>query len=744
MDSTAPVQSRIDLAVTGMTCAACAARIEKVLNRVPGVQANVNFATETARVDYAPDAATTEALIHAVEKAGYGAHVKNEKSRDTELKEHADAYRREWRRFVIAAMLTAPFVAQMAAMLVGKHDWLPPWLQFVLATPVQFWIGKRFYVGAWHALRGGGANMDVLIALGTSMAYLFSVVVLFGGLQQHLYFEASAMVITLVLLGKLLEMRARAKASSAIEELMRLQPKTATVERDGQRIEINVADLRLDDVFIVRPGDSVPVDGNVLDGDSSVDESLLTGESLPAAKRAGSRVFAGTLNQQGLMRCVATGVGAQTALAAIVRLVEEAQGSKAPIQRLADVISGIFVPVVVVIALMTLAGWWLFAGNFAAGLINAVAVLVIACPCALGLATPTAIMVGSGKGARAGVLIRNAAALEQAGKLTTLIVDKTGTLTQGKPALTDVLALNGAAETQVLAIAASLEQGSRHPLAQAVTAHAREHGITLQTIADFQSVAGKGVTANIAGEPAALGSPAFARELGLALPEADIAQLQRAGKTVVFVAHCGKVHGLIAIADRLRPSTPAAIRELQALGVTPLMLTGDNALTAEAIAREAGVAHWQAGLMPQDKASEVQRLRAGGQTVGMAGDGINDAPALAAADVSFAIGAGADVAIQAADITLMRDDLVSVADAISLSRATLAKIKQNLFSAFFYNVLGMPLAAVGMLNPIIAGAAMALSSVSVVSNALLLKRWKPLNAGRQELGVERNLNTGAL
>ena len=724
--------SHVDLAVTGMTCAACAARIEKVLNRVPGVSASVNFAAETARVDYAPASATPASLIGAVEKAGYGAYLKNTRSHEDELRQHADAYRALWQRFVIAAVLTAPFVLQMFGMLIGKHDLLPLSLQFALATPVQLWIGSRFYVGAWHALRGGGANMDVLVALGTSMAYLYSTVVFMLALPHHVYFEASATVITLVLLGKVLELRARAKASSAIEALLRLTPKTATLERDGQRVEVDVADLQLRDIFIVRPGDSMPVDGDVLDGESAVDESLLTGESLPAAKRPGARVYAGTINQHGLLRCVATGVGQQTALAAIVRLVEDAQGSKAPIQRLADAISGIFVPVVLVIAVATLLGWWWIGGDFTSGMINAVAVLVIACPCALGLATPTAIMVGSGMGARAGVLIRNAAALETAGKLTTLVLDKTGTLTEGKPVVTDVLALNGASREQVLAIAAALEQGSKHPLAQAVVAHALAQDITLAALSDFRSLAGMGLQARIDGADAALGSPAFAQQLGLALPDSEVAALHQSAKTVIFVARAGRTLGVIAIADRLRPSTPAAIRALLALHVTPVMLSGDNALTAAAIAAAAGIKAWQAGMLPQDKASRVQTLQndngSGGQIVGMVGDGVNDAPALAVADVSFAIGAGADVAIQAADITLMRDDLMSVVDAIRLSRATLRKIRQNLFFAFFYNALGIPLAAFGFLNPIIAGAAMALSSVSVVSNALLLKRWKTVKA----------------
>ena len=720
-------QPHIDLAITGMTCAACAARVEKVLNRLPGVNASVNFATETARVDTTSAGVAYDALIRAVKKAGYGVQLKSAQSRDDVKRQHLEAYRGEWHRLVIAALLTLPFLAQMIGMLTGAaHDLLALWLQFALATPVQFWIGKRFYIGAWRSLRGGGANMDVLIALGTSMAYGYSVAVMVWALPHHIYFEASTTVITLVLLGKVLELRARARASSAIEELMRLQPKTATVERNGERVEINVADMQPGNIFLVRPGDSVPVDGDVLDGESAVDESLLTGESLPSTKRSGARVYAGTINQQGLLRCVATGIGQQTALAAIVRLVEDAQGSKAPIQRLADVISGVFVPVVIAIAVVTWLAWWLIGGELTAATINAVAVLVIACPCALGLATPTAIMVGSGMGARAGVLIRNAAALETAGGINTLVVDKTGTLTAGKPMVTDVVAVNNASRDEVLAVAAALEQGSKHPLAQAVVMHARQRSITLDTVTDFQSISGKGIQASIGGTLAALGSPAFAAELGLALPDAEITALQRSGKTVIFVARAQRLLGVIGIADRLRPTTPDAIRELAALGVTPIMLTGDNALTGAAIAREAGITQWRAGMLPHDKASHVQTLRNEGKKVGMAGDGVNDAPALASADVSFAIGAGADVAIQTADITLMRNDLMSVVDAIRLSRATLQKIRQNLFFAFFYNALGIPLAALGMLNPVIAGAAMALSSVSVVGNALLLKRWRPV------------------
>jgi len=721
----APERS-VELAIEGMTCAACAARIEKVLNRLPGVTASVNFAAEKAQVRYAPGAADLDRIYTAVRKAGYAAHAIDAARRSEDQARHAAAYRAELVRFWISAALTLPFVVQMVAMFIGQaHDILPPWLQLALATPVQFWIGWRFYTGAWNALRGGGANMDVLVALGTTMAYTYSAVVVALGLPLHVYFEASAAIITLVLMGKLLEIRARSRASAAIEELIKLQPRTARVRREGAVQEIPVTQMRVGDVFVVRPGESIPVDGVVLEGESSVNESMLTGESLPVAKAAGGRVFAATLNDDGLLECRATGVGADTALAAIIRLVEAAQGSKAPIQRLADRVSGVFVPVVVAIALVTLVGAWWVTGDGATALIHAVAVLVIACPCALGLATPTAIMVGSGAGARAGALIRNAAALEHAGRIDTLIVDKTGTLTSGKPSVTDVVALGDAAETDVLRIAASLEHGSEHPLARAILQHADAAGVEAQPVSAFRAVAGRGVRALVGGREAALGTPRLMAELGVELGDARLGNLQQQGRTVTVVALEGRAIGLIAIADRVRPTSRAAVSALHAMDIEVSMLTGDNPSTAAAIAREVGIATYAAEVLPEAKAERVAALKRAGRSVGMVGDGVNDAPALAAADVSFAIGAGSDVAINAADITLMRDDLMSVVDAISLSRATLRKIRQNLFFAFFYNVLGIPLAAFGLLNPVIAGAAMALSSVSVVTNSLLLKRWKP-------------------
>ncbi|PWB39299.1 MAG: copper-translocating P-type ATPase [Rhodocyclales bacterium] len=721
-----PPQS-LDLAISGMTCAACATRIETVLNKLPGVEANVNFASEKANIRYVLGQADAAALIAAVRRAGYDARESGLDTRAAEKERKAAAYRAELKRFWISVVLTLPLVAQMGAMFSGEHaDLLPRWLQLALATPVQFWIGWRFYVGAYHALRGGAGNMDVLVALGTSMAWAFSAVVTVADLHHHhVYFEASAAVITLVLMGKLLEARAKAKTSAAIEALIRLQPQTARVLRDGKLVEVPVASLNPGDVFVVRPGESVPVDGEVAEGASSVNEAMLTGESLPVAKQAGEKVFAATVNGEGMLTCRATGVGSHTLLAGIIRMVEQAQGSKAPVQRLADRISAVFVPVVTAIALVAFAGWWLFTGDFTNALVNAVAVLVIACPCALGLATPTAIMVGTGRGAASGILVKNAEALELAKNVEVLAVDKTGTLTQGKPEVTDVAPAGGVAETELLRIAASLEQGATHPLAEAIVARARGQGMALAQPGELRAVPGKGLTAALDGEDYALGSPAFLAERGVAVPEALLAPLANGGKSVVAVSRGLTFLGLIGVADRLRPSSRAAVARLKAQGIEVVMLTGDNPATAAAIAREAGIDRFEAEVLPQDKAAAIARLKSGGKRVGMVGDGINDAPALAAADVSFAIGGGSDVALEAADVTLMRSDLLSVADAIDLSRATLSKIRQNLFFAFIYNVLGIPLAAMGMLNPVIAGAAMALSSVSVVSNSLLLRRWQP-------------------
>ncbi|MEO8135329.1 MAG: heavy metal translocating P-type ATPase, partial [Betaproteobacteria bacterium] len=677
MNATAAVAAeRIELGLTGMTCAACAARIEKNLNRVPGVQAAVNFATETASVGYDPALTGPDQLLAAVTRAGYGATIR----RDPEADRQRDQMRRAAefaalkREFIVSALLTAPLLAQMVPMLAqmmpmsggggwwsGIHaDWLPRWVQLLLATPVQFWIGRRFYVGGWQALRGGGANMDVLVALGTTMAYAFSAAVtLLGRGEQHVYFEAGAAVITLVLLGKLVEARAKAGTSAALEGLLRLQPNTAHLLRDGQTIDVPLEAVVAGDRFVVRAGESIPVDGIVRDGSSTVDESMLTGESRAVAKAVGATVYAGTLNQDGFITCVATGVGGGTLLAGIVRLVGEAQGSKAPIQRLADRVSGVFVPVVVLIAAMTFVATWVLAGDATQALVHAVAVLIIACPCALGLATPTAIMVGTGRGAQAGILIRNASALEQAARLQTLIVDKTGTLTEGRPAITDVIALGDASRADVLRAAASLEQGSAHPLAKAVLAAARAEGIAPGSIADFLAVPGKGASARIGTDATLtmLGSLAYLAEHGAAITPETCAPLQKEGKTIVGVAAGGRVLGVIALADAIRPTSAEAVRRLAAAGIEVVMLTGDGAATAQAVARAVGIAAFQSGVLPAAKAEAVRALTAKGVVTGMVGDGVNDAPALAAADVSFALGAGADIAIEASDITLIRNDL---------------------------------------------------------------------------------------
>tara|TARA_R110001583_G_scaffold90145_1_gene231932 strand:+ start:30936 stop:33170 length:2235 start_codon:yes stop_codon:yes gene_type:complete len=728
----ASASATLELAISGMTCAACSTRLEKVLNRLPGVEATVNLATERAVLHFEPGALTLDAAKAAVERAGFGASEAATIVREEARAKQKAAWDVELRHFWIAAALTLPLALQMPAMFglwpggEVQHDLVPRWLQLLLATPVQFWLGARFYRGAWASLRGGGANMDVLVALGTSMAYFYSLVVTLAGRHDlHVYFEASAMIITLILLGKLLEARAKARTTAALDALLRLQPKMARIERDGVLIEVPVESLSPGAVFVLRPGDAVPVDGVVEEGNSALNEAMLTGESLPVDKQPGDKVFAATVNGDAVLRCRATGVGASTLLAGIIRLVEQAQGSKAPVQRLADRIAAVFVPVVVAIASLTFAAWWLWSGDFQLALINAVAVLVIACPCALGLATPTAIMVGTGQGARAGMLVKNAEALELAERLTVLAVDKTGTVTEGKPAVTDVVPAGDWTRSTLLSAAAALEQSSAHPIAAAVCEAAHTEGLALARTVDVLATAGKGVEGRVGDQLVMLGAPAFLVAQGVSVPDADSAPLAAEGKTLVAVAIDGMYAGVIAVADRVRSDSAGAVERLQRNGVKVVMLTGDHPATAKAIAEQTGIAEWRAGVLPADKAAAVNALRASGERVGMAGDGINDAPALAAADVSFAIGVGADVAVEAADITLVRNSLHGVADAIDLSRATLSKIRQNLFFAFVYNVLGIPLAAMGMLNPVVAGAAMAMSSVSVVSNSLLLKRWKP-------------------
>lgn len=712
----------------GMTCAACATRIEKALNALPSVTATVNFATEQARISH-PPTISSDNLIEAVRKTGYGAQVMRDDQQGIDRIETERLWRQEWIVFAIAAALTAPFLIQMVAMLVSDgHEILPRWFQWLLATPVQFWAGKRFYLGAWKSLRGGSANMDVLIALGTSMAYFSSAVITLFSLNEHVYFEASAAIISLVLLGKLLEARAKRKTSAAIEALSKLQPKTARVLRGGQLSEIPIEDMKIDDIYVVRAGESVPVDGEVIEGESSVDESLLTGESMPVSKTASSQVYAGTGNQNGQLRCRATGIGHDTQLAAITRLVAQAQGSKAPIQRLADKISGVFVPIVVVISALTFVLTWGFSGELGTAMINAVAVLVIACPCALGLATPTAIMVGIGRGAQSGILIRNAAALEQAEHLKTIILDKTGTLTEGKPAVTEILPGDGMNADRLIYIASTLEQGSHHPLGKAILNKANELAITAGNLSEFEAHTGEGIAGNVDGEKYLLVSPDAAQRRNIDVPPtaaATIASLQTTGKTVVVLSNGRTSLGIIAIADKLRTTSISAVEQMKSQGLHVVMLTGDNPITAGTIAKEVNVSEFIAEVKPAGKAAEVDRRRNETGHVGMVGDGVNDAPALAAADVSFAMGGGSDIAAETADITLMSSDLHSVSDAIDLSRATLRKIRQNLFFAFIYNVLGIPAAALGFLNPVVAGAAMAMSSVSVLSNSLLLRRWRP-------------------
>ena len=707
----------VELALHGMTCAACANRIEKVLNRLPDVQASVNFASETASIGYTPGLAEIDDLLAAVAKAGYRA----EPLLSDTPPPAPDGEWRDWAILLGAVLLTLPLVAQMVGMFAGSHAWMVPngW-QWLLATPVQFVAGRRFYSGAYKALRGGGANMDVLVALGTSVAYGYSVwVTLAGG--GHVYFEASATVITLVLLGKQLESRAKRKTLEAIEALAKLQPKTAWIERDGALVEVPSASLQRGDVFVVKPGEAFPTDGEVIDGHSSANEAALTGESLPQTKQPGDAVFAATVNNERLLRCRATQPAASTQFAAIMRLTREAQGSKAPIQQLADRISAVFVPVVSLIALATFLIWWLALGQLESGIVNAVAVLVIACPCALGLATPTAVIVGSGLAAKNGILIRNATALELAGKLDVLAFDKTGTLTVGEPQLTETR--HYADATQANALGLALAAASSHPLAQAISQRLGSDGVIAATLAQIENIPGKGMLGHGDAGEVRLGAPDWLQASGVVFDAAELQHWYQAGQTVSGLALGSQLLCWYVLADQLRPDAAAAIAALQQQGIQPMMLTGDHTQAAQAIAAAVKLADFQAQQKPQDKAEWIGRQRAAGRIAGMVGDGVNDAPALAAADVSFAIGSGSDSAIATADVTIKQPRLLALVNAIALSRATLAKIRQNLFFAFIYNILGIPLAALGLLNPVLAGAAMALSSVSVVSNSLLLRKW---------------------
>ena len=727
------------LRVEDMTCASCVGRVEKALLKVPGVTAvSVNLATERATVERLASVPVS-ALVAAVGKAGYAAH-----DASVPVKARAAARLPDWWPVALAAMLTVPLVAPMLLQWLGIAWMLGGWAQLALATPVQFGLGWRFYRAGWKAVRAGAGNMDLLVALGTSAAYGLSVYLLWqhaGQGMPHLYFEASAAVITLVLLGKWLEGRAKRQTADAIRALNALRPATARVQRDGVELEVPVEQVQRGDLVNVRPGERVAVDGEVVAGRSHIDESLITGESMPVAKTVGSRVTGGAINADGVLTVRTLAVGAETTLARIIRMVESAQAAKAPIQRIVDRVSAVFVPVVLVIALLTLGGWLLAGSGWEPAIINAVSVLVIACPCALGLATPTAIMVGTGVAARHGILIKDAEALEVAHAVTTVVFDKTGTLTEGRPALVAVRAAEGQTQDDVLRLAATLQQSSDHPLAHAVMARWREaqdpaalpathEARALPVTHEARALPGRGVEATIDGHQVALGSSRLLREWGAdAGPlAAEAERLERQGRSVSWLLRrsgaAAAPLGLLAFGDAVKPAAREAVARLRALGLRTMMLTGDNAGSAAAVAAELGIGEFRAEVLPGDKAAVVQESRTRGAVVAMVGDGINDAPALAAADVGIALSTGTDVAMETAGITLMRGDPRLVADALDVSRRTVATIHRGLFWAFAYNVVGIPLAAAGLLDPVIAGAAMAFSSVSVVGNALLLRRWR--------------------
>lgn len=742
------ITSELTLSLVGMTCATCAGTIEQALQRVEGViSASVNFAAEKAMIHYNPEVATVARLKKAVADAGYQARVSDASAQDSE----GEARERESRKLKFLVMFSfffaiPTFILSFVSPLETSAN---NWVLLALATPVQLFVGRIFYIGTYRAFRNRRANMDTLIAMGTSAAYIYSLFVIASPdtFTGHVYFDTAALIISLILLGRYLEARAKGKTSQAIKKLMGLQPKTANIIVDGREVEVPIEDVEVGNIVAVRPGEKIPVDGIVVEGTSAVDESMLTGESMPNEKSEGDQVTGATINKNGFIKFRATKVGKDTALAQIIRLVEQAQGSKAPIQRLADTVSGVFVPIVIGIAIVTLLAWYFVAGEpFVFAMTAFIAVLVIACPCALGLATPTAIMVGTGKGAQNGILIKSAEALERSHRIKIIVFDKTGTLTKGKPAVTDTVAVNGFSQEEVLRLAAVAEKGSEHPLGQAIVEAANNGDHQLADPEEFKALAGRGVVAKVEGKEVLLGNRALMEEnsVDASAFEESIRELESQGKTVMLTAVDRKLAALIAVADTLKESAAPTIKSLHDMGIETVMITGDNRRTAQAMARQVGIDKVLAEVFPEDKAIEVRKLQDSGKVVAMVGDGINDAPALAQADIGIALGSGTDVAMESADIVLVKDDLRDVVGSIKLSRYTIRKIRQNLFWAFFYNTAGIPIAAgilypaLGLLlNPIIAAAAMGFSSISVVSNSLLMNRYQvksreQLDAGKRD------------